>query len=213
MDKIQLNKVRPHVFADAELQSQVWDELLMFQAEQFYLVEASSGKGKSSLFSFLYGHRSDFSGEILFDGQDTKKLSPRCWDNLRTSELSLLFQELRLFPELTAYENIQLKNQLTHHKSRPQIEAMMESLGLADKLHTPCQKLSWGQQQRVAVIRCLCQPFRFLLLDEPISHLDDDNAAILSELICQEAQNQGAGVIVSSIGKHLPLSYHQHFSL
>ena len=68
-------------------------------------------------------------------------------------------------------------------------------------------RLSFGQQQRVSFIRCLCQPFDFILLDEPVSHLDDDNNDILSGLLQEEAGRQGAGIIVTSIGKHISLDY------
>ena len=74
-------------------------------------------------------------------------------------------------------------------------------------------KLSLGQQQRVAFIRALCQPFDFLFLDEPISHLDDDNSRIMGELIIAEAKAQGAGVIATSIGKHIELPYNHILQL
>ena len=74
-------------------------------------------------------------------------------------------------------------------------------------------KLSFGQQQRVAFIRALCQPFDFLFLDEPISHLDDDNSRIMGELIIAEAKAQGAGVIATSIGKHIELPYNHTLQL
>ena len=74
-------------------------------------------------------------------------------------------------------------------------------------------KLSFGQQQRVAFIRALCQPFDFLFLDEPISHLDDDNSRIMGELIITEAKAQGAGVIATSIGKHIELPYNHILQL
>ena len=67
--------------------------------------------------------------------------------------------------------------------------------------------MSFGQQQRVAMIRALVQPFDFLLLDEPISHLDDMNSSIMAEIMMDEARSQEAGVIVTSIGKHMQLSY------
>ncbi|HCO68330.1 MAG TPA: ABC transporter ATP-binding protein, partial [Dysgonomonas sp.] len=114
---------------------------------------------------------------------------------------------LRLFPELTAFENIKLKNNLTGFKTDNQIKDMFEILGVADKLDSTVAKMSWGQQQRVAIIRCFCQSFDFLILDEPISHLDDENADIMASLVDREASAQGAGVIVTSIGKHLPLNY------
>ena len=73
--------------------------------------------------------------------------------------------------------------------------------------------LSFGQQQRVAMIRALVQPFDFILADEPISHLDDKNSEIMGKIMLDEAQAQGAGVIVTSIGKHMNLNYERIFKL
>ena len=56
-------------------------------------------------------------------------------------------------------------------------------------------------------MRALVQPYDFIVLDEPISHLDDQNAAIMGEIVMEEARRQGAGVIMTSIGKHIPLNY------
>jgi ABC-type lipoprotein export system ATPase subunit len=73
--------------------------------------------------------------------------------------------------------------------------------------------MSFGQQQRVAMIRALVQPFDFLMVDEPISHLDDDNSAIMASIMMEEVQRQGAGVIVTSIGKHMEMPYTKTFRL
>ena len=67
--------------------------------------------------------------------------------------------------------------------------------------------MSYGQQQRVALIRALCQPLDFLLLDEPISHLDDRNSDVMRDIILRETERQGAAIIVTSIGKHIDLNY------
>ena len=132
---------------------------------------------------------------------------------MRKSHISHLFQELRLFPELTAMENVEIKNKLTGFKSRRQIEQWFEMLGIADKMDAKIGRMSFGQQQRVALIRSLVQPFDFLLADEPISHLDDDNSRIMGEIMMQEAKSQGAGVIVTSIGKHIDLDYERVLKL
>ncbi len=208
MDKIILNNTLPHIFRNEnDMKSDVWLQDICFERGNNYLVEANSGTGKSSLCSYIYGYRADYSGDIFFDKQNIRQMKSGQWDRVRCSELSLLFQELRLFPELTAWENVKLKNNLTKYKTDSQINEMFDILGVADKKDTKVAKMSWGQQQRVAVIRSLCQPFSFLVLDEPISHLDDTNAEIMARLVQSEAESQSAGIIVTSIGKHLPLVY------
>lgn len=214
MNRIILYKTLPDVFAShPDIVSDIWEKETCFEKGNHYLIEASSGTGKSSLCSFIYGYRSDYSGEILFDEIDIKRLKVEQWDKIRCNNLSLLFQELNLFPELTAWENVLLKNNLTHYKNDVQIDSMFKELGIDTKKNEKAGAMSWGQQQRVAIIRSLCQPFDFLILDEPISHLDDNNAAIMAKLIHQEAKQQGASIIATSIGKHLPLEYTKIFSL
>ena len=97
--------------------------------------------------------------------------------------------------------------------AKNRVDYKAEQLGIADKINVKAGKLSFGQQQRVAFIRALCQPFDFLFLDEPISHLDDDNSRIMGELIIAEAKAQGAGVIATSIGKHIELPYNHTLQL
>jgi len=214
MNRISLREIRPDVFSDIkDLNSDIWDKDLNFEKGNSYLIEAVSGKGKSSFCSFIYGYRKDFSGSIYFDLNNQKDIPSKIWDSIRTRNLSLLFQDLALFPELTALENVLLKNNLTHYKSEAQIKQMFYLLGIGEKLNQKVEKMSWGQQQRVAIIRCLCQPFDFIILDEPISHLDDNNAAIIAELIIEESAQQGAGIIVTSIGKHLPVNYSKRLAL
>lgn len=208
MNNIHLNKVIPNVFLHQEnLQSDIWNKDILFEKGKSYLVQADSGTGKSTLCSYLYGYREDYTGTILFDDVSIKKNKASVWDTIRTKHISLLFQELYLFPELTAIENVLLKNNLTKYKTEDDIDILFDKLGITAQKKSLVGKMSWGQRQRVALIRCLCQNFDFLMLDEPISHLDDNNAAILSEIITEEISKQGAGLIVTSVGKHLPYDY------
>ncbi len=117
--------------------------------------------------------------------------------------LSILWQELKLFPNLSVWENIQLKNQQTNYKSEDELLALLTALGIEDKRKVKVEKLSLGQQQRVALIRALCQPFDFLILDEPISHLDEATAKLMNKIIRIELAKRGAGLIVTSIGQDL----------
>ncbi len=214
MNNIFLNNTLPNVFSErTDVVSDIWNKETCFEKEKSYLIKAVSGTGKSSLCSYIYGYRNDFAGNILFDQTDVSHIRPAGWDVIHCRQLSLLFQELRLFPELTAMENILLKNKLTGYKSITEIDNMLEMLGIDKCKNQPVGKMSWGQQQRVAVIRTLCQPFDFLFLDEPVSHLDDENAQIIARLVGGEVQAQGAGLIVTSIGKDLPMEYTQILSL
>ena len=176
-----------------------------FERGKKYLVSAESGGGKSSLCAYLYGYRADYSGEILFDGKDIRGMSVAGWCGVRRGGIAYLPQELRLFPELTAYENVELKNRLTCYKKRSEILSMFERLGIAGKVDSPVAKMSIGQQQRVAVIRTLCQPCDFFLLDEPVSHLDAANNAIVAAMVEEEAGRTGAGVIATSVGNDLSI--------
>lgn len=208
MDKITLKGVVPEIFASREgLTSDIWLREVSFERGKKYLVRAESGTGKSSLCSYIYGQRGDYRGTILFDNEDISRYGSNRWSDIRQNSISILFQELRLFGELTALENVWIKNSITNFKSREEIVSLFEEFGIAEKLNVRTDHLSYGQQQRVALIRALCQPFSFLFLDEPISHLDDKNSDIMRDVILREADKQGAGVIATSIGKHMNIDY------
>ena len=209
IDRITFQSVVPQVFESQKeaLHSEVWNRELTFEKGKLYLIEAASGRGKSTFCSYVLGYRHDYSGQVLFNDVPTSTFKVRDWVEARRLHISHLFQELRLFPELTAFENIVIKNKLTNFKSQEQIATWFEQLGIADKMHERIGRMSFGQQQRVALIRALVQPFDFLLVDEPISHLDDKNAAVRAEMMMKEAREQSAGVLVTSIGKHMDLPY------
>lgn len=214
MEKIELYNTLPAVFAGREDDnSEVWLRDISFEKGKRYLISAESGTGKSSLCAYIYGYRVDYSGKIAFDGRDIHELTVPEWCQVRQSSIAYLPQELRLFPELTAMENIQLKNRLTHHKTEKEIVAYFEQLGIPEKVDSPLGKLSIGQQQRVAIIRTLCQPADFILLDEPVSHLDETNNAIVAQLVTDEARRQGAGIISTSVGNNVKIQVDKEFKL
>lgn len=214
MKEIIFNSVIPDVFSHSNtLNSDVWNSDVVFNKEQLYLIEADSGKGKSTFCSYILGYRRDYSGNIKFDNKSVREMKISEWIDIRKLHVSYLFQELRLFPELTAFENVEIKNKLTKFKNKQQILEWFEILDIGDKVNSKICHMSFGQQQRVAMIRALVQPFDFILVDEPISHLDDNNSKIMGDIMKTEAKAQGAGVIVTSIGKHMNLSYDKVFKL
>lgn len=214
MKEIIFNSVIPDVFSHSNtLNSDVWNSDVVFNKEQLYLIEADSGKGKSTFCSYILGYRRDYSGNIKFDNKPVREMKISEWIDIRKLHISYLFQELRLFSELTAFENVEIKNKLTNFKNKQQILEWFEILGIGDKVNSKICHMSFGQQQRVAMIRALVQPFDFILVDEPISHLDDNNSKIMGDIMMTEAKAQGAGVIVTSIGKHMNLNYNKVFKL
>ena len=214
IERIEISNVVPAVFAGADLSaSEIWARNVEFEPGKRHLISAESGTGKSSLCSFIYGYRRDFTGDIKFGARNVRSLSVAEWCDIRRRGIAYLPQDMRLFGELTSLENVELKNGLTGHKTRAQIVQMLEQVGLADKVNSLVSRMSIGQQQRVAIVRALCQPFRFLILDEPVSHLDETNNAVIATLVEQEAQAQGAAVIATSVGNNVKLKADKEFKL
>jgi len=180
--------------------SGIWGaDSLLFEQGEHYAIEAASGRGKTSLLSIIFGLRTDYQGEVYIDEENIRLLGAKGWSELRKHKFSFIFQGLELFNDLTAIENIRLKNVITNHKTAAEIRNMADSLGMEPFLHKKAGILSFGQQQRVAIIRALCQPFTFLLADECFSHIDRENSLIAFDLIREECKRQGAGLILTSL--------------
>lgn len=206
IDTIEIEGALPRVFVSEKIpESDVWKTRLTLRRGGRYLIEAASGAGKSSLCAYLFGARTDYEGRILFNGGDIGDYPMDKWQELRRRNIAYLPQELALFPELTARENIMLKNRLTDHFTPKEIDGLMEELGISGRADYPCGRMSIGQQQRVAIIRAICQPFDFILLDEPVSHLDADNNNVAARLITAEATRQDAAIVSTSVGNALAI--------
>ncbi|MDE6443141.1 MAG: ATP-binding cassette domain-containing protein [Muribaculaceae bacterium] len=204
MSEITLEGMLPRVFVAESIPfSDVWKSTLSLRKGNLYLIEAASGGGKSSLCSYIYGARTDYEGRLLFDGEDAAGIKIDRWQLLRRESLAYLPQELSLFPELTAMQNIELKNSLTGFAEKGRIEEWLHILGIDSRRDYPVGRMSVGQQQRVGLIRAICQPFDFILLDEPVSHLDEENNRKAARMIVEEATRQGAAIISTSVGNPL----------
>ncbi len=202
---IRLEKLKPLPLTEIRSDgSSLWEaDPFLFKSENKYLIEAASGKGKTSLLAMMYGLRHDYSGRLSIDGTDVARLKAKQWSVLRKNRISFIFQGLELFDDLTALDNIRLKNRITRFKTVQQIEEMADRLDVAGSLQKKCRILSFGQQQRIAIIRALCQPFEFLFADECFSHIDKKNGNTAMQLITEECKVQGAGLILTSLGNNL----------
>lgn len=206
INTIRLEHTLPAVFADGpHRHSQIWESALTLERGKTYIIAAASGTGKSSLCAYIYGSRRDYSGHILFNDIDISVFDINQWLALRRTSLAYLPQELDLFPELSAWQNIELKRRLTDFTPPEKVEEWLDVLGIADRRDFPVGKMSIGQQQRVGIIRSLCQPFDFIFLDEPVSHLDAANNRLAADMIATEAARQGAAIVATSVGNHLDI--------
>lgn len=192
---IELRNLKPQYMSESEVAgSDIYlQPSVVFERGRKYMICARSGHGKTSLLNFIYGSNLYYDGVIDYHEPVSSPF------DLRLRKLSYLFQDLCLFPELTALENVQIKNSLTEHKSEAEIEAMLDALLPASKKHQPLRTLSLGQRQRVAAVRALCQPFEFLLMDEPFSHLDHETAQQVAAMILREVEAQGASLLLTSL--------------
>lgn len=193
--------------------SNIWNTKLTFEKGKQYLVDAQSGKGKSTFVQCLYGIRRDYEGSIAIDNKLVKNATQQQLSTWRKSHLSILFQDLRLFLDLTALENIELNMALDKGEYGSKIDYMTNKLQVSHLLDKKSKLLSYGERQRIALIRALAQPFEWILLDEPFSHLDKDNTTACYELILEVCQSNGAGIILTTLGEDSFIDFKNHYFL
>ncbi len=198
--QILLQKVLPVFFEDNKVEgSQVWNKAVVFNKGENIHIIAPSGSGKTSLIHFLYGLRKDYNGNISYDSHDIKNFDAEQFSTWRKQHISIVFQDLRLFTEQTVQQNLEIKRLLAPYHPVSNIAAMAKRLGIESKLNNLCKTCSYGEQQRIAIIRALQQPFDFLLLDEPFSHLDEANRKKAMELMKEESQQRNATIILADL--------------
>lgn len=204
--QIEFRNVIPYPIKNEFLSSgELWGKNVIFDSSESTLIDAHSGKGKSTFTSIVAGLRFDFEGHVLIDKKKLQDFSKNEWTELRKSKFSFIFQDLQLFDKLTVEENLILKNSLTDFKSVNEIKEFIELFEMENKWKQSCGTLSLGQQQRVAIIRSLLQPAEFLIMDEPFSHLDELNTEKAILMIKKHCVENDIGIILTSLGQHYNL--------
>lgn len=198
--QIHLQKVIPTYFEPQQIiNSEIWGRDVPFTKGEHVHIVAPSGSGKTSLIHFIYGLRKDYEGTISYQNENIKNFTLENFSTFRQKSISIVFQDLRLFTEQTVLENLEIKRQLNPCHSIEKIDEMANRLGIANKLNKTAKTCSYGEQQRIAIIRSLMQPFDFLLLDEPFSNLDENNRIKSFELIDEECKHRNASMIFADL--------------
>lgn len=198
--QILLQKIVPTYFDQEQItDSEIWGKQVTFTKGEHVHIVAPSGSGKTSLIHFMYGLRKDYDGTLSYEKEDTKNFSLEKFSVFRQKHLSIVFQDLRLFNDQTVLANIELKRQLDPFHPAEKIVEMANRLGIANKLSRTAKTCSYGEQQRIAIVRSLMQPFDFLLLDEPFSNLDEVNRNKAFELMEDECRQRNASMIFADL--------------
>ena len=214
--QITLNKVVPIPLKDKLLHrpSDIWNVQQHFKPHEWVKIKAPSGTGKTTLTHILYKLRFDYLGDVLWNDKNINDINADQLAAARQQKISIVFQDSRLFANLTARENIELNRVLQQpYYETSMIDEMAARLGITHILHQPACLCSYGEQQRIAIIRSLVQPFEFLLMDEPFSHLDNDNIAIASALIAEECKKRNAGFMLTDLDDDDHFNYDRKLTL
>ncbi|MBM3131545.1 MAG: ABC transporter ATP-binding protein [Chloroflexi bacterium] len=142
-----------------------------------------SGSGKSTLLNLISGIDLPSEGEIVVSGLNIARLSEQERTLFRRKNIGFIYQFFNLIPTLTVIENVSLPLQLNGNRDRAEAVALLEEVGLADRARAYPDRLSGGEQQRVAIVRALVHDPLLLLADEPTGNLDAQTGRQIMELL------------------------------
>ena len=159
------------------------------------IISGPSGSGKSTLINLMSGLYRPTSGHVSFESNDYSKLTDKDIDEMRAKNFGLIFQRLHLIKHLTVEQNILLGfNKI----KLPNIEKLIEDIGLTLKKKQLAKDLSFGESQRVAIARGVVNNPKIIFADEPTSSLDDENTTKVLKLISAQANKNKSSIVIST---------------
>lgn len=159
------------------------------------IISGSSGSGKTTLMNLMSGLLKPTSGFITFEDNDFSKLTEENIDQIRSKNFGFIFQRLHLIKHLTVEQNILLG---LNKDQSPNIDELLDDIGLKNKHTQLAKNLSFGESQRVAIARGIINSPKVIFADEPTSSLDDKNTKKVLELIFSQAKKNNSTIIISS---------------
>jgi putative ABC transport system ATP-binding protein len=194
---ISLQRLSMHYTVGAARIDVLRDVDLQIAKGQRVAVAGPSGSGKTSLLLLLAGLERPGGGRVHVDGMDLAMLDRDELADLRRDRIGIVFQSFHLLPSLSALDNVALPLQIAGHADAlPRARALLQRVGLGQRLsHYPSQ-LSGGEQQRVAIARALVHRPRVLLADEPTGNLDDHSSEMVRELLFELHADSDATLVL-----------------
>lgn len=169
---------------------------LSVRAGEWIAFLGRSGTGKSTLLNLISGIDLPSGGEILLEGRAVQRLSERDRTLLRRQRIGFVFQTFNLIPTLTVAENILLPLELTGQRRTARAFELLDQVGLGHRRDSAPDRLSGGEQQRVAVVRALVHDPALVLADEPTGNLDDETGSRVIELLERLTRGRGKTVLI-----------------
>lgn len=174
-------------------------DTLTVQRGEAAVLAGPSGSGKTTLLLAIAGLATLISGSVVLDDVDLTGLSPRERDRHRGRHIGLVFQDLHLFPGIDAIGNVLLAPFASGaRQDRSRAKALLEKLGLTDRLKARAETFSRGEAQRVAIARAVLIRPGLILADEPTASLDDDAAATVITMLEEAAVEAGAALVIAT---------------
>jgi putative ABC transport system ATP-binding protein len=169
---------------------------------EFVAIMGSSGSGKSTLMNILGCLDRPTGGSYVLDGEDVSRLSKKRLAEERNHKIGFVFQSYNLLPRMTAVKNVMLpllydgRNHRSDAEIHDRAMAILQSVGLGQRVEHRPNEMSGGQQQRVAIARALINEPAMILADEPTGNLDTQSSLEIMDLLHQLHEQQGATIVM-----------------
>ncbi|QON54235.1 ABC transporter ATP-binding protein [Mycobacterium tuberculosis] len=189
-------------FREGETRRQVLDHITFdFEPSEFVALLGQSGSGKSTLLNLISGIEKPTTGDVTINGFAITQKTERDRTLFRRDQIGIVFQFFNLIPTLTVLENITLPQELagvSQRKAAVVARDLLEKVGMADRERTFPDKLSGGEQQRVAISRALAHNPMLVLADEPTGNLDSDTGDKVLDVLLDLTRQAGKTLIMAT---------------